>query len=863
MATLNESPEVNGSEWLYLDQNAVIQSTALYLSDFSQENNATLFAISGMLSIQIDANSSLDISTITKQRLEGEYMVLEWYNKDWAPTTISLNLKEYFDTGIFQYEEISFGETQAKYLESISSFREGIIELQVLSESINESLVANNDEFWEVINEDDVIQEWPFAWKTLVEAVLIYRSKVLSSSTALRNLGAINTDEYPEIIEARIGLYDAGEEYLLLSMGIWETREELTHVIPKTIGESQSLIGNAIERRNPREILDWMRDIHNQIDANNWQDGTVVKNYGFFIETLNERALFKINNVVSSDTSSPFYGDISLLLEFAVLTSGRVAWDNESFPLMEDWLWIFAEQSPVDSRLWRREIAEQAIIYAMDIPRETQDGESRSMIETIMPHIDMSEPLLDGKSPGVVINNSKTAIEESLIDLELSATDLEALFDGLWYQNIITRAESGDLAPNYNSLSLEDMIAVSWLARIYEELRETRTTTTWARGLMTEIVYTGENKKTNYEQFTEIARNAAEGSVKHIWDELDKNFDDSWSQQWINGNMRDADGDGSTTNEINEARAVRFGITDIHSPEYQLFSLYNDINGNGDFWELSDSTVGAMKTAGFMIAMIAGSIILWWAVIIPALARGWIVITSMAGKWAIMWASWSALGYGLDSVIWDAPWFYSPNEAFTWLVSDFAIGAWTWALSWPLAKFMPEWTPESATFVTDLAVLWLPPEFARMYAVNRVWHGSDIFTQNEDPIVGEIYDVQMSLLQHEASDEQIELFLNNPESPELSPHLQNYSFFTEVFHGVGLENHENITPEFNANFQKAYAIWKVLSPWSGLNIWQSEPEFEWIMHLQEDGLEWMHSRILLATNAWITRQESRLSDMQV
>ena len=134
-----------------------------------------------------------------------------------------------------------------------------------------------------------------------------------------------------------------------------------------------------------------MRDIHAQIDANNWQDGTVEQNYRYFSDTLNVLALEKIRADIFENEESGNYRNPQLLLDFAVLVSGRPAWNRESRLLMYDW---GEYASPVDSRLWNPEIANQALIYAMDVENESENGENQSMISEIMQYLELSEPLL-------------------------------------------------------------------------------------------------------------------------------------------------------------------------------------------------------------------------------------------------------------------------------------------------------------------------------------------------------------------------------------------------------------------------------------------------------------------------------------
>ncbi len=809
-----------------------------------------------------------------------------WITLTWVNISISIDIpKLLIEWDSSAVEEISFDNITARYQESISLFEKSIIELDVLSNAINKALEKNSDEIWEVIDENDIITEWPFQGKTLVEAVLIYRKKILNSTRALRNLGSIDEVKYPEIIEAREKLLDSNEEYLLLILWIGEKREELTHVIPKTQSECVILIESIVSRKNSRELLEWMKDIHTQIDANNWQDGTVEKNYRFFTETLNSSALRKIRKDIFENSDSENYHNPELLLEFAVLVSGRSSWDEESVTFMQDLWWIW-EPSPVDNRLWMPNIANEALVYAMDVPKENEDGTIQSMLTKIMQYIEISDPLLEWKSPHNIVQDSLKKMKTSVLvpnengeNVVLGEVDnFDAFIDWLGYKDIVSKSKNGELWESYKNLSLQEMVAISGLLRISQGIENTTTEITpytldqpyipkpgeeiieereiWTF-TGTKYFYRVKSNKVSYKKFWQITKKSGQDAVQHVWNELDRNFDDSfwkqldqvfWNSIW----------------ETDNQRAKRFGILDDNSLEYKIFTLYNDINGNGDVWEKSDTSKEAWKTAGFMLAMVAGSMILWWWAI--RILRIWgIAINSIAGQWAIMWASGSALGYWLDASFWDARGFYTPTEAIVWIGWDFILGAGTWALSWPLAYIMPNGTPSPIIFTTDLSALWLWPEFYRLHRMNQAWHGSDIFSPEvewRNPLKTKIIELQTSILKPYLTDIEIKQYINSPQNVEDSEYFWYYwyRFFLQEFWYFWFTI-SDIPLEFDSRFQEAYSIWKILSPWNNLNVWQTEPEFKEIMQNRNGWVEWIKTRILEVTESWIQKQKRRLSEI--
>lgn len=822
------------------------------ISKMSWENFDTSQVLTWFLFYRIETELWIKQEEFTSYSINWEYISLGNDEK-----TIVVDLATFYENfdnleSDLPIEEISFDEAAVQYQEDISRFEESIVELEVLSDSINAVLSDNDEEFWETIWEEDSILEWPFAGKTIVEAILIYRAKIIQWGNKLRDLWSIDIETYPSIEISRNKLLDAQEEYLLLSLWIGENREELCHIIPKTMSETEQLIEWVVLRKSPRELLDWMKNIHAEIDANNWQDGTVEENYKYFSDTLNMLALPKIKADIYENEKSENYGKPDLLLEFAVFVSGRPSWDQESRLFRND---IGEYASPMDSRLWDPTIAEEALVYAMSLNQENDI----SMISKMKDYMDIQDELVPW-SPQEVINTTLSLLKENVTFIDASwvekplqeSENFNAVIESLWYTDIIHKSENNSLAENYEELSLEEMIQVSSIARLSQTFRTY------------DNRWPGHSKRFTWhrtisvDNLEDILLTANKNAVEHVWSELDKNFDDGfWEKLWEVVSFWFAG------RESDEDRAAQFGISSW-SIEYQIYTLYNDINGNGNAWEVSDNTRETAKTAGYILAMVAGSMALWWWVV------AWLRLASIAvsnvGTGALMWASWSALGYGMDSVIWDARWFYSPVEALTWIGSDFLIWAGTGALWGLLVNNYGTLAPSLRNkwiFAGDLAVLWFWAEWGRIIAHNQYWHGSDIWTPERslDPLESKILDFRLDILSPGYSPEVLDLYLENPSSQELPSELREYSLFRNLFASFWIQQHPNLIPEFEQRFETACASYEILNPWkSYVSIYHNEPEFEafknsdfWSMSTIE-----MHWNLIEATNNWISRQEERL-----
>lgn len=780
----------------------------------------------------------------------GPWLVLEWKEK-----TVSIHLVRFSAGWNEAIQEISYDETQKKYIEEITAYKEQVLSITQIWDAIKTALQKNTEEAWEVIDENDIITRWVLKWKTLVEAIFIMRKKIIHAQSSELSLWNIDTNIFPWVEVISQDLIQAEEQYLLLSLWIWENNEELVHVIPKTQSESKVLIKNAIARRNSQEILDWMKELHAEVDANNWQDGTVEKNYKYFFDTLNTLALLSIVSQVRDNESSQYYHDTGILLEFATLVSGRADWNRESHILMND---IWKNASPVDSRLWDPDIARQGLSYAMDI---SHSDTGLSVHDLISPHLEIQDPLIGNKNPTEIVLETKRFIQESVKTEKWESLNEQALqdvFEAFGYTEIVLKAETWDIGNSYQELSLKEMIALSWLIRIRKQLEIVEYTRgSWHTWRKRTAHYAGKIKTTSFGEFVSLASNAGKEAIQHMGRQLDKNFDDSWEEalhtEW---------------SEANKIRAQKFGITDTNSVAYKIFSLYNDINGNGGFWEVSDTTKVTAKTWGYMAAMVIGWVMLWGWAVAALWARG--ITIGLTWEGALMWASWSGLWYALDASIWDARGFYTPDEFVLWVGWDFLLWAWTGAIGGPLVQKF--WNPNATFFAReslknkwifawDLTVLGLYPEMKRIELMDRKWHGSEIFTSiwnSDSPAQKRIQELRTWYLAHAWSTKEIQTYLQAPQAENISPSLRKYRFFLQEFWNMWFTL-DDIPQDFDIRFQEAYAIWSFLSPWDNKNIWQNEAEFQWVMKIWNWWIQKSRENILQATEKWIQRQGKRLS----
>lgn len=788
-------------------------------------------------------------------------------------------------------------ELESQIQEDISWYNERILQLDIMKDSIQICLETNAQEIMWEIGEEDIINQWPLQWMWITEAVLTYR-RHLAEMNSYHAMIMIDPDVY-EIQESYNQFYDMQEYYLSLALGIWDNNEALVDVIPKTMEEMIWIINLVVARRSIPEIFEYMHEVHAIMDDNEFQSSTVKKNYAFFTDTLNEVVLMRLKNEVSPPSDEIMFStevweyknNASILYQFANFVSWRTRW-YEAQMFLHDWLLWLEDQSRMSEDLRRPEIANVAIAYAMDIPTQSPEWEDTSLIETIMPHLDIQDPLLEWREPVEVIATCISTITAIYSQLWIPWTDdspseaneinSKALLRAYWYEELIDNFNHWNLS-DYKSLSLKQLTEVSALARIQNSLKNEISVHHGSYQLQEweEFVAGHTNVSVirtpwklhdvNLEQFQELMKSSAEWAIEHIWSELDRNFDDSWSEVWTDTLLN------SSEESQNKRRAREFWITDTNSLHYEMFTLYNDLNWNGWLWEVSDTNRGRIKTGWEILATVAGAMIIWWAAISAIqLWRSiytWVRISqaaqlSVQTQWVLYGLSWSAWSYWIDYIQWDALWFWSTSEAITWLATDFTIWWLTWWV-WGMlaAKY---WNPEALffsranirnqqIFAWDLAALGLAPEMVRIALLERLYHNSEIFTDWEDPVSWEISKTMLSNLElyGYANIEMAQEYIENPNSPNLSPYLRGFRFFSEQFSLMGLDN-SMISPEFDVRFQKAYAIWRLLNPEEDLNLFQVLPGMDSAIVLDETWINGVHERILVLVTEWIKLQESRL-----
>ncbi len=798
--------------------------------------------------------SSEVLQTIPKPEFQilNIFQVGTWVIFEGSTQTQAINIAQ----EPFMLQDTSIEEREREKTENITIYQEKLLSIEILIWKIWECLEQNQNEVWEVIDENDKVESM-----TLVEAVLLLRKKLQDAGDIRRFLIIPEWDSTVQETDSQ--LFNFQEEYLLLSLWVGKSREELVHVIPKSQAETNQLIEGIITRKTPEEILAWMKNIHSEVNANNFQDALVEKNMTYFIERMNAVVLTRFEQEVFEKKQQwweyiegPYYHNPQILFDFAGLVSGRTGW-----------VWSSLMSSDMDSRLWRADIANEALVLAMKVPNKDTE---MSLLDTISPQLNIEDSELREKTPSQIIEwfqrftlQNVTLSDENGNMVAMNQEKLNEIINILWYSSLFEKYKSGDIS-TYQDATLEEKIQISALARVVNTLSQETRIEMWnftqlqtgetsqilpGPPFMTEIFSPG-GQKIGFDRFTEIIQNAWQESVSHIGWELDRNFDDGFWEKMGDFFL------GSVFYETPEERAESFWI-ETQSLEFEIFSLYNDIQWNGNLGEIGDSTRDTLKTAGYMMAMIAGSMVLWGGVLLAA-SRAGVMISTMATQWVIYGISWSTMWYVLDATLGDTRGFYTPEEAFMSVGTDYALGAFTGALGWAVANrywnpnaalFSRESIPNQYIFAGDITLNGIVPEMYRLRLMDQVWWENEIFTpENEN------WNFLNTRLERKIQEYQNNIWLG--------------SLLSDVFFETGIQK-ENVPSNLEKRFQKAFAIYGILNPRNDWNIFSEEEEFHGISDIAFLQTELSNPEnyyilyLVPQIEKWCDRQENRWNQLNI
>lgn len=633
-----------------------------------------------MLNILLNQNIAPEsISNI--QIFDNWKIYIRYNDKEWEEIklTFDLNNKEFF---LWNEEELKLNkEKQNRHSVKI------LEESDVILSAMNKLFVQNDNEFFDELNKNDRLRSEKY-WKNLVWMNLI----------ELQNLFKKWIDEiknYPrENLSTKVtnDLIKQEKLYLEMIMWVWDIYEWWAKLLKENTKEFTRLTQDIVQMSWNREILDYLKELHQKIDLNNYQSTTVEKSYNFLTESLHRLVLEKLIKNNASDQD---------LLYFAKIVTWR--------------------GSNIDDNLRDQALANEALLYIMNREKGIIEKLNKSW------SIEISDEKVIDKKPSKIVNELKDNFYISYWKQLESLKTFSNILIKSWYNDVLNIDEDNE----YQDLTFQQKTKISVLYRVLEKLKEWKTLSE-----QTKQLDLTDNYNYSLQEFARLFNLVAQDYRDDVTETIEESFWSNnpfwWEWFWF---WKDA------------------SDMELEWLDAEIFDIFQDINWN---WllDFSDTSIGYMKTWGKFAWVIAIAVAVpfiivawataaaWWAAAVAAATAAWTAWFWTAAGLASMWivAQWAAAWWAatLASMAINPHWYDTMWEAAVDISSDLIVWSATWAAGWVLLKkvwiesasfFSKEWKKVAWTFVIDLAFLWLVPEIARQkYLINNNFHNEDLLT---------------------------------------------------------------------------------------------------------------------------------------
>lgn len=584
---------------------------------------------------------------------------------------------------------------------------------ELLLATLDELFQANENEWWKWMNEEDIVQEGELKGKNINEIAALTRETwkdILLSESALA--GKI---ENPELQRKK---EQSQERYLRMTMGIWAPYFRGVEVFKRSEDEVRYMIENKLKSfSSPRPLLQYFSLMLGEVGKNKDESS----NKAFQAQTLFIKMLqnFCYDQLKELGATEEDY-DI-----FCKLLTGREHEISESLR--------FHIPQNAHRDFWDSAFASKILSEQMGKDNGTLKILKNKKV------LKIEDPLIGEKSPDSIVVECSEMIEEYVWDA--SGTPIKA-------QDFLSKLPGYDdfmcvVRNDYQQLSVENMVFISSLAALTKNLKNESMKLKeramilyqsqfggigWAHGAWKNWEFLQEPPKMYFlpEEFNTLYQTSVKQGANAVLDGINENFD-----MTISGN------DYLTPDTI---RAKNLGISE---GQLQLLALYNDIQGNGDWYERSDAFQAGALTLGKIRATLVAATALTLATggalaVLWAGARVWKLGSMMITSWSR--AQNITMGVNASIASWDIyPQWY---DSFWEIISDKVSDVTLWALTgnlWYLAT--TKWGYEWAQFLTrwdlinrgiqfgDITLNGIAPELARQLAIRSIFAGEDIFDE--------------------------------------------------------------------------------------------------------------------------------------
>jgi hypothetical protein len=448
--------------------------------------------------------------------------------------------------------------------------------------------------------------------------------------------------------------------YLKMVMWIGDKYEGWASLLKETDNEFERLTTDIVEfSENNDDLLQKLKQLHKEIDKNDWQSTTVEKSYLLTMQSLHSQIYNKLaKNNETDDTD---------LINFAKIITGR--------------------DSDIDDNLRSPELAEKVLILLMSREGWAIDN----FINSWESNIDDIE--IKNKNPKSIIDDTRKQFYERYWNdgklVKLFNNNLKTA----GFEDILDIPED----TKYSDLTFYQKNKLSVLYRVSKKMVDWKTF--WERSkertwyLLQLEWKKAINIENNYilQDFSWLFNLVAKDYIEQVSDNLDDNFTSYW---WI------------------FAKSAKDLWIKEWSNQEKAFNIFQDIR-----WAwlatFSDETVAISKTTWkfaliIWVAMLAPYVVIasathiaWWAAAassIAAVSAGTASSLSASVTIASMWlvTQW-AIAWGTATVAWwliNPHWYDTVEEAAVDLSTDLALWVVTWAIWWKIAAKASwyEWT---------------------------------------------------------------------------------------------------------------------------------------------------------------------------
>ena len=753
------------------------------------------------------------------------------------------SVPEYFCDNIEWFIE----QFEKERIIEVSQYQERVLRLTHLSESITERLAKHNVEssfFSRRAIDYTVRLEDPLLWDiSLAEAILYMRKELFELRDRWYELAWKFRweDEYSTIESNRAALAPLSKTYLLMICWVWYENERLTDVIPKSQNDTETLMSDILLGMSIAEWIEFLEDIHKQIQDNTRLAYWVKENNAL----ITRRLAMKLQDAILYTTREwiTYETKLTYLYRLAEICSGR--------------------NPHVKNEMRDSQLATEILIQAIAL----QEDETSSLMQSLFEsdNFSIDEPYLQDTSPSAVYQDFSSHIKRLYSDTLswLSQADADRFivdkFNSIWVDFSRRVLLHGKKWSSFETLWYLDLQAFSILARINTELAQISNKWTvqeveWVDYMQSEFTY--RTRMIEYqrreEYFKAICSSAFQASTTHFWNEIDRNFDDTfWEKLWQVGYFMQTHQTFQSQTRLpwknHDERMAQFWITEW-SIQSDILKLYNSIRWNGDITQVSDTTQERAKVWAMLAANVAATLIGWFGII--GALRLASITPSLITQWAIIWTLSVPVWYALDAGFDERRDYANSEELTVSIISELIIAAWTWAVGWVIAQRFGN--PDAmfydkknlAIFTGDLAILWVATEVARVSILLEYYYGKGILIE----VIKEWENLLDTLISQKT------------EALHLHPHER---LIESIFFGIWLDQ-GNIPENLDIQFRRAYTIHKILEPWYRGNI-VSLPDFREVYkreNLRTMAQSWDYTPLFEAIESWSQTQLTRLERLQ-